>query len=162
MAQDQPLLIRDGTLSAYKTKRDSGSLAFREIKIEVSYFPNERLVDLSEQPVVYAMPLGAPEQTKKTRDPETPAFEGEYAVQTALQMMVSPTDNDKLDKLMLLLGQLMQICRRSTLVAAPNKFSWQRSEPLKDENELPYQLGQVRDSHTFEAYFNAFYLWVGS
>ncbi len=87
------------------------------------------------------------------------AFYREMPIQIALQKVITEGDPAKETALLDLYEDLVDQLRDTLRLATRDHehFAWQRTEPLRDENGLPFAYSGLRESHTFEAFFTGFY-----
>lgn len=77
--------------------------------------------------------------------------EGEIPVQFALQAQVDPSDLVACDALLDFQDELRGTAK--TLAG----YRWLRTEPLKDQNGVPYSYTNLREQNTFEAFATAWF-----
>jgi hypothetical protein len=86
----------------------------------------------------------------------------EFNVMVGFQHIVANIDDmAELDQYVHHVEELDQMCRKEIDVSSLDPlFSWVRTDYIRDPDGIPYNFVGLRDAHTFEAYFTAFYSTV--
>lgn len=138
--------LRDGLKASIETARDHGRLSFDKITIETGLRAQVPLEKLTAIPRITLVGL-AFNQTRKLREQTRTA---EFFVQFGIQAKVNPEKTDDCDRLLRLLEEVYDLAADDELVNNET-FSFMRTDALRDENNLPYNLHLLRESATFEA-----------
>jgi hypothetical protein len=84
------------------------------------------------------------------------AFTREIPVQVAVQLVLPDAPEDS-EPLLDRYEDLEEELRDTARTLAHEHFSWLRTEPLRDENGVPFSFVGLREYNTFEAFFTAYY-----
>lgn len=99
--------------------------------------------------VIGGTPIGYANQSR------TNMILGEYSVMVGFQRLITDLDDEaEIDGYVSFVQELEDTCR---LEVTPELFSFTRLEFLRDPDGLPFSFIQMRDAHTFEAYFTVYY-----
>ena len=147
--------IRNAVYTAINSAKGNEEYVINTFNLTKTYFPQQTLEEL--QSTIYvrvvAMALDEDRQTRGyTKEYELPVHLG-------VQRAVDPSATTTLDSYVQLVEELADTCADDELVSG-SSYVWIRTEALKDSNGLPYQFGVLREHHTFEAYFTAFYKYL--
>lgn len=145
--------IRNGVYDAI-TSTDFTSY-FMSYAIEKTYYPQENLEDLSDKPKikVVGMNIGS-ERNRDLRKPG--ALVLEIPVQVCIQQKVNPNETLILDNLVEFCEAVMAACEDDELVLEED-YLYQRTEPLKDENDLELSYEQMTVEGVFQCIFTVYY-----
>ncbi len=144
--------IRKG-LAAAVTAQQGGVGYVLPFILEETYFPSEDLENLQTNIYVKLVTSGfASDRQLRSINPLN-----SVPVQIAIQKkVVNKNDTAELDDLMELLDQLMATAMDDEL-GTTRRYTWQRNEPLQDENGLPFAYEQLTTKGVFQAIFIAMY-----
>ena len=155
-----PVAIRDGVYNKIDASITAQSYSIipatvSNIGLEKTYFPQENIEDVAGKPYIkiVAMALGS-DRNREYRNQEVVLLS--VAVQIALQQKVNHQDTPYIDKLLLLIDEIMTDVEDDELVSG-DTFKWQRTEPLRDENGLLYSYEQLETQGVFQSIFTCFY-----
>lgn len=147
------VIIRDGVYD--KILASKASFVITRFDVEKTYYPHENLEDLTEQPKVKVVAIGfGSTRERMLRDGK--AIQLNIPVQVAIQQKVDPKDNYTIDRLVELIEQIMNVCEDDELVTGQD-YTWLRTEPFKDENDLIYSYEALTVNGVFQAVFTAHY-----
>jgi microsomal dipeptidase-like Zn-dependent dipeptidase len=148
--------IRDAVYD--KIVASKATFVITRFDVEKTYFPSEDLENLSEQPKVKVIAVGFGSNRERVyRDGKT--IQLDLPVQVAIQQKVDPKNNPPIDKLVELIEQIMNICEDDELVSGQD-YTWLRTEPLKDENDLIYSYEALTVNGVFQAVFTVHYSYI--
>lgn len=134
---------------------NKASCVITNYKVDKTYYPTSRLEDIQGIPEVKVVNLGmGAERGRELRNPEKKVLE--LGVMVHVQQRIDPGDTDRADLLVELVEDLMDLCEDDELVTG-EKYSWLRTEPLKDENDLIYSYEALTVNGVFQAVFVLFY-----
>jgi hypothetical protein len=136
-----------------KIVADKATYAITDFDVEQTYYPNENLADLATRPKIKVVTVGPDAiRDRQLRNPVMVLLQ--LPVQVCIQQQVTPTDTDTIDDLVELVEDIMDDLEDDELVT---DYRWQRTEALKDENNLPYSYEQLTQEGVFNAIFTVFY-----
>jgi len=118
-------------------------------ELKQAYLPRISLPELAESPRVTLIGLGA-DQSLSSRGR---LHVVDQPVQVCLQAKIDPQDDAEIQMYVILLEQLQECAR----IASQPGLTWLRNEALKDRSRTPYDFVRLRDAHTFEGVFTAYY-----
>ena len=148
--------IRDAVYD--KIVASKATFVITRFDVEKTYFPSEDLENLSEQPKVKVIAVGFGSNRERVyRDGKT--IQLDLPVQVAIQQKVDPKNNPPIDKLVELIEQIINICEDDELVSGQD-YTWLRTEPLKDENDLIYSYEALTVNGVFQAVFTVHYSYI--
>lgn len=148
--------IRNGVYT--KITGNNSSCVITDFDIEKTYYPTSRIEDIGDKPEVKVCALGMGiERDRYLRDPTKKILE--LGVMVHVQQRIDPTDTDRADKLVELGEDIMDLCEDDELVAG-SSYSWLRTEPLKDENDLIYSYEALTVNGVFQTVFVLFYRYI--
>jgi hypothetical protein len=152
--------IRNAVKTKFQATKDAAGFTINDFDLAESYLPEISLKTLSK-PRLSVVGLGF-DDIRLVREPQGELI---LSVQCALQSKldgakIKSNDLTEGDNLVEFLWELYQDCRDDSLVTGKH-YSWMQTLALKNEDTgLPYSFANIRETHTFEAYFTAFYKYV--
>lgn len=130
------------------------SYVITDFDTESTYFPQEKIEDLSAKPKAKFIAIGfASSRDRLVRN--SAKIEVEVPVQIAVQQSLSSVAS--MDLLVELVEQIMATCETDYAVSTGHSFSWLRTEPMKDENGLTYSYEQLKTAGVFQSIFTPIY-----
>jgi len=154
MTTDPAVKIRDGVYTVIT----GATFEYGEISVEKTYFPQENIEDLVSKPKIKVVGFFLSDDIEREF-----RLAGNYKitipVQINIQQKIDPTDTEKIDKIHRLITQVLELLEDDELVTDEN-FTWERTEPLKDENGLIFSYEQLATSGVFQAIFTAHFSYI--
>lgn len=148
--------IRDGVYDAIVAAANDYVINYADV--EKTYYPQENLESLESEPKIKVIAIGyGSSRMREYRAAGTVLLD--VPVQIAIQRRVNPTDTATIDELVLLIEQVMNTCEDDELVAGED-YTWDRTDPLKDDNDLIYSYEQLTVEGVFQAVFTVHYQYV--
>lgn len=148
--------IRDAVYD--KIVASKSTFVITRFDVEKTYFPSEDLENLAEQPKVKVIAVGFGNNRERVyRDGK--AVQLDVPVQVAIQQKVDQKSNPIIDRLVELVEQIMNVCEDDELVIGKD-YTWMRTEPLKDENDLIYSYESLSSNGVFQAVFTVHYSYI--
>lgn len=133
-----------------KSFRDAGKYAINGFEIEETYFPFQKLTDVPPAGKVWVIGLASDDVPFSRAN----SYTKEIPIQVGLQKLISdPRKTAEIDSYITLEQQL----RETVFGMDDQRFTLLRIESLKDQNDTPFAFMGLREQHTFEAYFTAFF-----
>ena len=137
---------------------EQSNFVLTDFDIEQTYYPTSRLEDIGNKPEVKICSVGmGTDRGRELRDPSKKVLE--LGVMVHVQQRISPTDTDTADDLIELGEDIMDACEDDELVTG-EEYSWLRTEPLKDENDLIYSYEALTVDGVFQTVFVLFYRYI--
>lgn len=133
------------------------TFAITDFTTEQTYYPTSRLEDIQGRPEVKVSPVGmGVDRNRQLRNPEKKILE--LGVMVHVQQRIDPADTATADNLVELAEDIMDACEDDELVSGSgNSYTWLRTEPLKDENDLIYSYEALTVAGVFQTVFILFY-----
>lgn len=123
---------------------------------ESSFFPQENLESLGSAPQIKFVAIGW--HSNRERILRNRTSEVDVPCQIAVQKLVTDiTDTDAIDDLVELCEQVQATVE--TDISSP-RFSWLRTEPLRDENGLIYSYQRLAMESVFQSVFTPVYRYI--
>jgi len=148
--------IRSGVYDQIVARKST--FAITDFTTEETYFPTARIEDISSKPEVKVCSIGmGVDRPRQLRDPTKKVLE--LGVMVHVQQRIDPADTATADSIIELVEDIMDACEDDDLVAGAS-YSWLRTEPLKDENDLIYSYEALTVNGVFQAVFILFYRYI--
>lgn len=128
---------------------DVAPFAVEEFELQQTYLPRVSLPELEQSPRVWLIGLGADQEgasRKRLHLVDQP-------IQVCLQAKVDVNNHEQIEQFILLHEQLQECARLATTAG----LTWLRNVALKDRSNTPYDFVRLREAHTFESVFTAYY-----
>lgn len=137
---------------------EKSNLSTTDFDLDQTYYPTSRLEDIGNKPEVKVCSIGmGTDRGRELRDPTMKVLE--LGVMVHVQQRIDPTDTDTADDLIELVEDIMDKCEDDDLVSGEN-YTWLRTEPLKDENDLIYSYEALTVNGVFQSVFVLFYRYI--
>jgi hypothetical protein len=148
--------IRTGIHQILQDAQNAHQLVINNFSSEETYYPTSRLEDMGKTVEVKITTMGITGGRERVlRNPRAKPLE--IGVMIHVQKRVEPTDIAAIDTLLELTEQLMELCEDDEIVLG---YNWLRTEPLKDENEVPYSYEALTVNGVFQAVFVVYYTYI--
>lgn len=150
--------IRDGVYE--KVRSSLASFTLKDAALEKTYFPrlNINLEDLAEKPTIRFVAIGVTSSRDRTLR-NTEVVQISVPTQIAIQQKVDPSDTAYIDKLVEFAEEIMDVIEDDELVSGED-FTWESTEPLRDENGLIYDYETLYTNSVFQAIFTVAYSYI--
>lgn len=130
------------------------------LDLENIFLPKEKLEDLGAKPFVKFVAIGF--SSNRQRILRSKAYEVEVPVQVAVQKrVVNAFDDNEMAQLVELVEQITRTCEQD-FVSGTMRFSWDRTEPMRDENGLTYTYQDLMVNGVFQSIFTPVFLFKKS
>jgi hypothetical protein len=149
------LVIRNAVHDKIHQDLKTGSYSIVDCDLEKVYYPQENLEDLGAKPYIKVISVGFGADRDRTLRNSTRVLLS-LPVQVAVQQRVDKSDTDYIDKIVQLVEEIMDALEDDELVEEA-RYTWQRTVPLKDENDLPYSYEQLTTQSVFQSIFTVYY-----
>lgn len=150
------VLLRDAVHAKLTTDRTGFTIVVPANKIIKTYFPQEDLENLETDPRICVV-AEAWDESRIYRN--ATLVNRSHRVKIGVQQKVDMNNLEtQMDNLVGLVQDIYGSLQTDTLTVDGRTVTWQATEAEKDENGFPYDFGNLRQAHTFEAYFNVTYL----
>lgn len=143
-----------------KVKADLPTYGLSDCDLEKTFFPRSKvnLEELGDKPIIRFVAVGiASSRNRVLRNPDVVQLE--VPVQLAIQQRVDPSDTDYLDRLVELNEQVAASLEDDELVTGEN-YTWETTEPLRDDNGLIYSYEDLVANNVFQAIFTVTYSYI--
>lgn len=136
----------------YDPDVDGAPYVVTSFELVQTYLPRVTLQELGQSARVSVVGLGADED----RLSRSRRYQLDQPVQVGMQVKIDPEDNDAIDEYVTFFEQL----RRTARLLDVDNYRWLRTEALRDQNRTPYDFVRLREQHTLEAVFTAYYRFI--
>lgn len=131
--------------------RAANNFSNNEFKIDRTYFPVTKVKDIHADGQLWITPLGTDDTPASRRS----TYEVDAPIQLAFQKRVEDPHNfQEVDLLVQLWEEIRDAVKESIKTDTQRRFSWMRTEALRDENGTIFQYVALREASTFEAFAN--------